>query len=77
MTILFFIGLFCVPLIGYFVDKKGKRITLFFYCTFMVLLTNILLFFIPPTIPVILGGFGMSIYFAIINMPYRIISIIF
>ena len=70
MTIMFFIGLFSVPLIGYFVDKKGKRIMLYFYCTFMVLLTNILLFFIPPIIPVILGGCGMSVHFAIANMPY-------
>ena len=70
MMIMFFIGLVMVPLIGYYVDKKGKRIILYFFCIFMVLLTNILLFFIPPTIPVILGGFGMSIHFAIANLPY-------
>ena len=70
MAIMFCIGFFTVPLIGYFVDKKGKRITLYFFGTVLIFLTNLLLFFIPPTIPVILGGLATSIYFATINMPY-------
>ena len=57
----YLIPLFLIPLIGYFVDKKGKRITLYFICTFLTILANSLLMYTSPLIPVILAGFGMSI----------------
>ena len=70
MMIMYFCGFFMVPVIGYYVDRKGKRIILYFFCVFMILLTNILLYFIPPLLPIIIGGCGMSVHLAIANMPY-------
>ena len=62
MGIPFIIGAFFVPILGFFVDKKGYRSELVFLSGFFVIISFILFNFIKPYFPLILLGFGYSIF---------------
>lgn len=59
------ISIVLVPIIGYFVDKKGKRIILLNICVFLTIISTGLFIIIPPLIPAIIGGIAISIFFAV------------
>ena len=58
-------SIFIVPFIGYFVDKKGKRLMLLNISAVLTIMELILMLYIPPLIPCFLGGIACSLLFAI------------
>ena len=56
-------SIFIVPFIGYFVDKKGKRLMLLNISAVLTIMELILMLYIPPLIPCFLGGIAMQSFF--------------
>ena len=58
----FIMGAIFVPILGFFVDKYGYRVELLFSSGFFLIISFILFIFIKPYFPIILLGFGYSIF---------------
>ena len=58
----FLMGAFFVPLLGAFADKYGYRAEMVLSSGFFLLFSFILFFFMKPYIPIMLLGFGYSIF---------------
>lgn len=68
MAVPFFIGAFLVPVLGYIIDKIGKRAYFMCIASFSGLLCFSMFYFLPPIIPIITLGVTYSL-FAVVIWP--------
>ena len=73
MALPFLISSFLIPLIGLFVDKKGKRITALIFSAFIGILTYVLFICFDPIFPLITLGIAYSIFCAVIWPSFSMI----
>jgi hypothetical protein len=73
MALPFLISSCLIPLIGLFIDKKGKRVKALILSAFIGILTYIMFITLDPIFPLITLGFAFSIFCAVIWPSFSMI----
>ena len=73
MALPFVISSILIPIIGLFIDKKGKRAKALIFSAFIGIITYIMFITFDPIIPLISLGIAYSIFCAVIWPSFAII----